>query len=137
MKTRINVEYIINAAVSAVITIAGSALTVIGAIAIADTQRELDSLDTDAVSVLISGPLLGIGLAVIYALTVIFGVIPALVGITTGVLSSVARFAFTDHGTAVTVKYKVTMIVNYCIFGLTVLSYAAGILMLLTFAYAA
>lgn len=135
MNKRINIEYAINAVISAVFILIGAVVTYFCASGIIDMQQQFDNMNSSDNGLLtllfiFLGPVMAIAIGVAIIILIVCGIVPILVGAATGVLSYIARFNCTEGGTVITPKYKTLMTANYVIIGVFSASYAAGFITL-------
>ena len=135
VKFRINADFIINL-IGAVILLAGGLCMLFGCLAfmaeLSDGWKVLDvNNDLEKLLALFVVPVLIMLYIIVFAASVIIGFIPATLGFIIGALSTIARFAHTEKGTAITKSYKTLMtianIMTCSTFGL----YAMGIISIL------
>lgn len=132
MKTRINVEFIINAVISAILTIAGGAssifgigtlIQVIGKIIDETNIFDLSEGFNFLLAIFVIPYLIFVGYILIIGIYVC-GFIPLCVGLVIGSAASIARFTCTENGEFVTPAYRTLMTVAYIVMGAFFTSYA-------------
>ena len=130
VKLRINTDFIINATGAAIFIIAGIFVIIASFSAVAELSEYLDisSLSNDAETLIafFLYPLLIAVYGVFFVFAAVLGLLPAAIGLTTGVLSSIARFLYTENGTTITRGYKTMMTIAYIINITSFILYIAG-----------
>lgn len=129
MKKRIDVEYIINTVISAVMILIGLGVTCFCGSGVIEMQQQFNDMassDNGLVTVLFIflGPILAIAIGLAIVILIVYGIVPILMGIATVYLSTYARFSCTEGGTVRTGKYKALMAVSLIIMFLYSISVA-------------
>ena len=132
-KLRINLEFGINLFFEIIGFIAGIWVMILCTGGLALANEGLEEIKDSSIAMIFLGPFLLIAYAAIIILGVILGVIPAFISFATGVLNSLARFRYTEHGTAVTKGYRVLMITVYIVYGVFTAVYGTGTLLVLIY----
>lgn len=135
MKKRIDVEYIINTVISAVMMLIGLVVTCFCGSGVIEMQQQFNDMassDNGLVTVLFIflGPILAIAIGLAIIILIVYGIAPILMGIATVSLSAYARFSCTEGGTVITTKYKALMTANYVVMGVFVAQLIAGLILL-------
>ena len=116
VKFRINCDYIINAVTSGLLLVTGMTVFGITAYVLYLLAKEIDAVPTDneyeVLGAIFFIPLLVFAFVSVFAIGIALGFLPAVFGLVIGALSSIARFAHTEKGTAITKPYKVLMSIS-------------------------
>ncbi|MBO7396130.1 MAG: hypothetical protein J6U16_08455 [Ruminococcus sp.] len=133
-KLRINIDYVINIAIAALYAVGGLLCIAVCAYFAAKLEGA-DILNWDneystVFSLLLLPFVIGIYI-IVFGAMIIVGFIPASIGLVIGSLCSIARFAYTEHGTVATKPYKILMTTSYIVSAVATALYISGFLSLI------
>lgn len=130
-KLRINVDYAINIAIAALYAVGGLVCIALCAYFAVKLDGGSDLLCWDneysTVFSLFLLPFVIVIYILVFGAMIIVGFVPASIGLVIGSLCSVARFAYTEHGTVATKPYKILMTVSYIVSAVASALYFSGL----------